>query len=172
MLKLAGAGLIIFAAVILGIQLKQRLAQHVNQLIGFKEILLMLSGEMSYARTPLTEAFRNIANRGKEPFGPLLIEVAGRLEQERESTLSDIWKSAVENRRKAFYFSEEELDMLKGIGENFGYLDIQMQLNHLTLYIKQVETRIGQAQQELAAKQKMYQYLSVMSGLFLVLLLI
>ena len=62
--------------------------------------------------------------------------------------------------------------MLKGLGENFGYLDIQMQLNHLALDIQQVETRIGQAQQELAAKQKMYQYLSIMSGLFLILLLI
>lgn len=172
MLKLTGAGLIIFAAVALGIQLKQRLAQHVEQLIRFKEILLMLSGEMSYARTPLTEAFQNIAVRGKEPFGPLLAEVAGRLEQERESTLSHIWQSAVEHQKKAFCFSKEEFELLKGIGQNFGYLDIQMQLNHLNLYIRQVETRIGQAQQELAARQKMYQYLSVMSGLFLVLLLI
>lgn len=172
MLKLTGAGLIIFAAVVLGIQLKQRLAQHVSQLMGLKEMLLMLSGEMSYARATLTEAFQNIAARGKNPFGPLLTEVAGRLEQERDSPLADIWQSAVEHHKKTFYFSEEELNMLRKLGDNFGYLDIQMQLNHLTLYIRQVENRIGQAQQELAARQKMYQYLSVMSGLFLILLLI
>ena len=172
MLKLTGICLILGVAAVVGLQLKHRLHMHLKQLIGFKEMLLMLSGEMSYARTPLTEAFRNIAARGKEPFGPLLAEVAGRLEQERGKSLYDIWKSAVEHQSKAFYFSEEEFCMLKGLGENFGYLDIQMQLNHMALDIQQVETRIGQAQQELAAKQKMYQYLSIMSGLFLILLLI
>ena len=172
MLKVIGACLILGTAAVFGLQLKNQVSMHLKQLIGFKEMLLMLSGEMSYAKTPLTEAFQNIAARGREPFGPLLLEVAERLEQERESPLSDIWQSAVEHQKKTFYFSKEELFMLKDLGGNFGYLDIQMQLNHLALYIQQVESRIGQAQQELTAKQKMYQYLSVMSGLFLILLLI
>ena len=172
MLKLIGAGLILASAIIFGIQLKQRLAQHLLHLIGLKEILLMLAGEMTYAKTPLTEAFRNIAARGKEPFGSLLNEVADRIEKERELPLADIWKSSLARHKNAFVFSKEEVSIFSGLGDNFGYLDIQMQLNHLTLYIEQIETKIQQAKQELSVKQKMYQYLSIMSGLFLILLLL
>lgn len=172
MLKVVGALLILFASGIFGLQLKQRLAEHLRQLMGFKEILLMLSGEMTYARAPLEEAFAHIAGRGKEPFGRLLSEVSQRMEQEQDKTLYDIWQSAARNQKKTFFFSEEEFRILLGVGENFGYLDIEMQLNHISISIQQVENKIVQAQSELAAKQKMYQYLSVMCGLFLILILI
>ncbi len=172
MLKIAGAGLILVTAIILGLQMKQGLWEHVRQLIGLKEMLQMLSGEISYAKTPLTEAFRHVALRVKEPFCWLLVEVADSMEREREKTLYEIWEKAVKHQRRNISFSEEELAILSGVGENFGYLDIQMQLNHLALYIQQTEDKIVQAQQELAVKQKLYQSLSVMSGLLLILLFI
>lgn len=172
MLKLAGACLILAAGAVFGFQMKQRLAEHVQQLIGLKEMLLMLSGEMSYAKAPLTEAFRHIAVQGKAPFDRMLTEVSEGLEQERDKTLQEIWEKAVFHHKEEFFFSAEEFQILTGLGKNLGYLDIQMQMNHISLYLQQVEGRIVQAQNELAAKQKMYQYLSVMSGLFLILILI
>lgn len=172
MVKLLGAGLVLFAAFAVGFQLKQRLAEHVRQLEGLKEMLLMLSGEFSFARTTLDEAFLHIAGQGKEPFCSLLTEVAGRMSKERESTLQEIWRSAVEHHREAFFFSEEEFLILTGLAENFGYLDVHMQVNNIALYVQQVEHKINQARDELAVKQKMYQYLSVMCGLFLILILI
>lgn len=172
MLRLLGCGLILGAAAVLGLQLKQRLTEHLRQLLGFKEMLHMLSSEISYAKTPLAEAFLHISGQGKEPFGRLLGEVSKRLGEEREKSLYEIWQSAVSNHRDSFYFTREEFQILTDFGENLGYLDIKMQLNHIALYIQQVENRIVQAQEELAAKQKMYQYLSVMCGLFLILILL
>ncbi len=172
MVKLLGAGLILFAAFAIGFQLKQRLAEHVRQLLAFQEMLLMLDRELSFARTALDEAFLHIAGQGKEPFSGLLMEVAGRMRKEREATLQEIWRSAVEHRREEFYFSEEEFYILTGLSENFGYLDVQMQVGNIALYVRQVEYRISKARDELALKQKMYQYLSVMCGLFLILILI
>lgn len=172
MLKLLGACLILSAAIVLGMQLRQQLSEHVRQLMAFKEVLTMLAGEISYGKTPLAEAFRHIAERGKEPFGQFLLEVADRMEQERSRTLYDIWQEAVKKHSETFIFSKEEIQMLTKLGENFGYLDVQMQLKHLAIYEQQAEEKLLQAQQELAVKQKLYQYLSVMSGLFLILLFI
>lgn len=172
MLKLAGAGLILFSSLVYGLQLKMRLSEHVKQLIGLKEMLLMLSGEISYARTPLREAFWRIAARGKEPFGGFLKEVAEGMETERELGLARIWKDALTARKDRFYFSGEEWEMLLNFGENFGYLDADMQLNHISLCIQQTDTKIVQAQKELAAKQKVYQCLSILGGLFCILILI
>ncbi len=172
MVKLLGAGLVLFAAFAVGFQLKQRLTEHLRQLEGLKEMLLMLDREFSFARATLDEAFLHIAGQGKEPFSGLLMEVAGRMRKEREATLREIWGSAVEHRREEFYFSEEEFFILTGLAENFGYLDVHMQVNNIALYVQQVEHKINQARDELAVKQKMYQYLSVMCGLFLILILI
>lgn len=172
MVKILGAGLILFAAFAFGLQLKQKLAQHLKQLIGFKEMLLMLSAELSYLRAPLPEAFTHIAEQGKEPFGPLLLEVAGQMQEEQKRPLSEIWTEAVLRRRDTFYFTEEEFGILGGLSKNFGYLDVQMQLSNIALYVQQVEHYIEKASKELAVKQKMYQYLSVMCGLFLILILI
>lgn len=172
MVKLTGAGLILFAAAVLGIQMKQKLAQYVNQLIAWKEMLLMLSGEMNYAKAPLQEAFRHIAERGKEPFSRMLSEIADRMEQDRERTLQEIWRDAVEGHKKEFLFSQEERELLGSLGDNFGYLDLQMQQNLIRLQAEQLENRIEKARGELLTRQKLYQYLSVMGGLFLILLLI
>ena len=172
MLKAIGAGLILSVGILWGMQMKYRLAEHLRQLICLKEVLLMLVGEISYAKAPLREAFVHIFDMGKAPFGELLKEVSDRLEQEREKNLYEIWKGAIENHKEQIFFSGEEFAMLERLGENLGYLDIEMQVNHLELYKQQVEAKITQAQQELAVRQKMYQYLSLMSGLFVILILI
>lgn len=172
MVKLLGAALVLFVAFATGFQLKQRLTEHLRQLLGMKELLVMLSGELTFARTTLDEAFLHIAGQGKEPFGALLREVAARMSKERETTLHEIWLSAVEGHKEDFFFDHEEFAILTGLSENFGYLDVKMQLANIGLYIQQVEHKIKKAQDELAVKQKMYQYLSVMCGLFLILILI
>jgi stage III sporulation protein AB len=172
MLKLLGASLVLGTAAIYGYQLKTRLSDHVRQLIALKEIFLLLAGEISYARTPLKEAFGRISNQGKAPFGTFLQEVAERLNEADGNTLYQIWMQVIEARRSEFLLNDDELSILKGLGENLGYLDVKTQMGNIELYIQQIEVRIVQAQQELAAKQKMYQYLSIMCGLFLILILI
>ena len=57
-------------------------------------------------------------------------------------------------------------------GENFGYLDGQMQLKNLELYMEQTEVLIQKAQAELKDRQKLSGVLSLMCGLFLVILLV
>ena len=82
------------------------------------------------------------------------------------------WSSLVEREEKEFLFTKEELGLLKRAGENFGYLDGQMQLKNLELYISQTEVFIEKAQGELKDRQKVAGALSWMCGLFLIILLI
>ena len=72
MLKLAGSILIITASSLYGWKIRRELTEHVDQLVGMKEMFLMLWGEISYTRTPLKEAFLQIASQNKEPFSGFL----------------------------------------------------------------------------------------------------
>lgn len=172
MLKGLGAALVLIASLLYGWQLRARLSGHVEQLLAMKELLQMLTGEIAYAKATLPEAFVGIARRQGGVFSEILLEIAGRMEQPGEGSLGDIWCKVWEAYKKELLLSEDELQIIRGIGKNLGYLDIDMQLSHIAMYQKQLEERIEQAAGELAVKQKLYQYLSVTGGLFLILILI
>lgn len=171
MLKIAGSILIITVSILYSWRVKAELSEHVEQLVGMKEMFLMLWGEISYTRTPLKEAFLQIAAQGKEPFSSFLKKAAVTMEENEES-MGIFWSQLVEMEAESFLFTEEELGLLKRAGENFGYLDWQMQLKNLELYIGQAEVLIQNAQKELKERQKVYGTLSLMCGLFLIILLI
>ena len=171
MLKLAGSILVITVSVLYGWQVRRELQEHVEQLVAMKEMFLMLWGEISYTRTPLKEAFLQIAAQGKEPFSSFLLKAAEELE-ENESSMGCFWNRLVEQESNKFLFNEEERGLLQRAGENFGYLDGQMQLKNLELYMEQAEVLIRKAQKELKDKQKVSSVLSLMCGLFLVILLL
>ncbi len=84
----------------------------------------------------------------------------------------EFWRRLVEQEAGKFYFTGEELGLLERVGENFGYLDVQMQLKNLELYMEQAQVLIENAQKELKDRQKVARALSLMCGLFLVILLI
>lgn len=172
MLKVTGIILILTASVLFGYLMQSELYDHVNQLVGMKEMLIMLSGEISYAKTPLEEAFLHIANQGKEPYAALLKDVRERMNAGEQIPLQEIWRDELSKHKEDFLLKDEEYMILENAGDNFGYLDWQMQIKNINVYVAQVEARIVQAQDELATKQKMYQYLSVMGGLFLIIILI
>ncbi len=171
MLKLTGSILIIAASVLYGWRIQQELGEHVRQLVGRKEMFLMLWGEISYAKTPLEEAFLQIAGQNKEPFSSFLRKAAKGINGSEES-IGCFWGRLVEQEAGEFLLDEEELGVLKRAGENFGYLDGQMQLKNLELYIDQTEALIQKAQGELKDKKKVSGALSVMCGLFLIILLV
>lgn len=171
MLKAAGAALVLLASILYGWQQKNALAGHVAQLYALKELLEMLSGEISYAKAPLPEAFTGIAKRQGGPFQEILLEIAGKLEDSSEG-LDGIWRKTWEAHREKLLLSPEELKLIVELGKNLGYLDIQMQLGHIALYAGRLEGKIAKANGELAVKQKLYQYLSVTGALFLILILI
>ncbi len=171
MLKLAGSILVVISSLLYGSKVCRELSEHVGQLVGLKEMLLMLRGEISYARTPLKEAFQQIAAQGKEPFSSFLEKAAQGLGG-KEENIGEFWRRLVEQEAGNFYFSKEELGLLERVGENFGYLDVQMQLKNLELYMEQAQVLIEKAQKELMDRQKLARTLSLMCGLFLVILLI
>lgn len=171
MLKLAGSILVVAASVLYGWNIQQDLQEHVRQLVGMKEMFLMLWGEISYTRTPLKEAFLQIASQDKEPFSSFLRKAAEGLDA-HEGSIGRFWDCLVEQERDRFLLDEEERGVLKRAGENFGYLDGQMQLKNLELYIGQTEALIQKAQEELGDKKRVCGVLSVMCGLFLIILLI
>ena len=150
MLKTAGAFLSLLASTGIGVSFSMDLKKRCEELRILKRLAAMLRGEIRYAKTPLPEAFVRIAQRLSEPFQGFLEEVA---EEQTRLTGAD-------------------RERLKTLGEVLGYLDREMQLAAIDLYLEQLDCGIAEALEDRGSKERLYRSLGVAGGIFLVILLI
>lgn len=172
MLKGIGALLILASAAGIGISFGNDLKGRCMELRLLKQMVYMLRGEIKYTKTPLPEAFSNIAVRMKEPFGSFLEEMAKQMGSLESESLGDLWQAQIKAQLSGTHLKKEDKEQLKSLGEVLGYLDLEMQLSSIDLYLEQLELGIREAQEAAQTKQKLYQSLGVAGGIFLVILLV
>ncbi len=172
MLKGFGALLIMASAAGIGASFSRDLKGRCMELRLLKQMIYMLRGEIKYTKTPLPEAFTSIAARMKEPFGSFLEQTAREMESQKEGNFGDLWKAQIKAWLSGTCLKKEDKEQLGSLGEVLGYLDLEMQLSSLDLYLEQLEICIREAQETASTKQKLYQSLGVAGGIFLVILLV
>ncbi|MCU6760969.1 stage III sporulation protein SpoAB [uncultured Roseburia sp.] len=172
MLKIAGIVLVLAAAWGYGSGLVAQLVRHRDNLFACKEMTELLIGEIRYGKTPLQDAFSLIAARLKEPLSGILKSISKEICQNNYKSLEVVWENKFQAAQKELYFTAEEMEVVKGIGKNLGYLDVQMQVQHLTLYQKQMAGFLEQTEKTEKEKKKLYRSLSMMAGAMVVLLLV
>ena len=86
--------------------------------------------------------------------------------------LGELWQAEIKTRLSGTHLKREDREQLAGLGEVLGYLDLEMQLSSMELYLEQLELRIREAQEAAQTKQRLYQSLGVAGGIFLVILLV
>ena len=172
MLKIAGACMIVAAASGIGMSFGADLKRRCRELRMLKQLVYMLRGEIKYTKTPLPEAFVHISVRLPAPFGPFLAGVAKEMGMADGRTFGELWRAQIQAALSGSCLSRLDKEQLGTLGEVLGYLDLEMQLSAIDLYLEQLENGIREAQSSIASKQKLYQSLGVAGGIFLVILLI
>jgi len=171
-LKIIGALMILVSATAIGASYSTDLKKHCMELRLLKQMLYMLRGELKYTRTPLPEAFLHIAERLPAPFSVFLQETSREMAKYDGRTFSALWQEAVKKQLYEVHLKKEEKEQLLALGEILGYLDLEMQLSSIELYLEQLEVSIRNAQDTLGTRQKLCQSLGIAGGVFLIILLI
>lgn len=172
MLKFAGTAMILIATTGFGISFASDLRGRIAELRCLKKIMLMLRGEIKYAKTPLPEAFRSIGKRLSPPFSCFLAAASKELGVLQGKTFQEVWEDAVFMHLSRTRLTKGDLAQLIKLGENFGYLDSEMQLGTIDLYLEQLELEIERAEQTVENKARMCHCLGVLAGLFAVILIL
>ena len=172
MIKGIGALLILASAAGIGVSFGNDLKGRCMELRMLKQMIYMLRGEIKYTKTPLPEAFASIAVRMREPFGSFLEELAEQMGHPGKGSFGELWQERIKTRLSGTHLKREDKEQLGGLGEVLGYLDLEMQLSSIDLYLEQLELGIREAQEAARTKQKLYQSLGVAGGIFLVILLV
>ncbi|MCI8418660.1 MAG: hypothetical protein HFI33_14395 [Lachnospiraceae bacterium] len=172
MLKIVGSILILCCSAGLGMAGSQDLKKHCMELRILKQAVYMLRGEIKYSKAPLPEAFGALAARVASPFGEFFLNLERELGLQDGRSLSQLWREGVKQELRTTCLSREEKERLQQLGEGLGYLDLEMQLSTIQLYLEQLDGDIARAQEEIRTKQKLYRSLGVAGGIFLVILLV
>ncbi len=172
MLKVLGSILVLLCSAGLGAAGSMDLKRHCMELRFLKQAVYMLRGEIKYSKAPLPEAFGSLSKRLPAPLSEFFSHLEEELLRPEGQNLGDVWRKEIERSLKQSTLKKEEKQKLQNLGESLGYLDLEMQLSTMELYLEQLEEDIVLAQEEIRTKQKLYQSMGIAGGIFLVILLI
>lgn len=172
MQKIVGSILIITASTGIGLLKGMDLQKYLGDLQCLRELFLMLRSEIKYTKAPLGEAFTHIGKRLGGEYGRWLLMLARKLEEKQGKTFWEIWNHSVEDALLHTKLKKNDLEQLKSLGRNMGYLDEEMQLGTIHLYLEQLNLEIQRTRESLESKKRLCNCLGVMGGIFLVVILI
>jgi stage III sporulation protein AB len=170
--KIIGCILVILSSAGMGFFFSNEVKCRIEDLKELRKLIVLLRGDIRYGNTPLPEAVSSIARRHRGCYSPFLTKVSVRLNELSGLTFQDIWKEAVENELNDTSLSKKDKLQLQQFGENLGYLDKDMQMNTLELFLSQMEEEIKELSKTVKEKSYLYNSLGIMAGIFIAIVML
>ncbi|MCM1387526.1 MAG: stage III sporulation protein AB [Bacillus sp. (in: Bacteria)] len=172
MLKLAGILLLMTGCIGLGLNKVAEEKRHIRELREMRRIVQRMQSEMEYGKRTLPEICLLFSRCMNEPYRQAFGEIFQRLEANDGSTLESIWNERMDACMDRLALKEEEKEILRNLPQQQGILDETMQAADVGQSLDILTRHIQQAQAEYGNKSKVIMSISVMTGLFLVILLL
>lgn len=171
-MKIIGCLLVIGSSTGMGFFFSNEMRCRLDNLKELKKLVSLLRGDIRYANTPLPEAISSITRRHNGSYNTFLGIVSDKLHELSGHTFSEIWKDAVNQELADTSLSKKDKLHLIQFGENLGYLDKDMQMNVIDLFLSQLEEEIKEMTKTLKEKSYLYNTLGIMAGIFIVIVMI
>lgn len=171
-IKIIGCILVIASSTGMGFFFSGEMKNRIEDLKELKKLIGLLRGDIRYANTPLPEAINAITRRRSGRFDKFFQYVSNELQELSGRTFSEIWKTAVEKELADSSLKKKDKLHLVQFGDYIGYLDKDMQMNTLDLYISQLEESISELSKTAKEKAYLYNSLGIMAGIFITIILL
>lgn len=171
-IKIIGCVLILSSCSGMGWYFSSELRTRIKDLKELKKLIYLLKGDIRYANTPLPEAVQALSIRHGGKYKSFLTYISNKLLELSGVTFYEIWKEAVNKKLDKTSLNKKDIQGLIQLGETLGYLDKDMQMNTLELYISGLEEEIEELSKNVKEKSYLYNSLGVMGGIFITIIMI
>lgn len=168
-MKWIGLLMIALAGVWLGVSASMHLNRRTKTLGQVEKMIVRMDAQIRYTATPVWELVSKAAACDEFSQLSFLKEVGVQQEAQRVD-FSTAWGRCIERHGKGADLSREDQELLMEFGKGLGTSDIEGQLNHCRLYQDLFVKQRLLAEQEAAAKGKLYVTLGAAGGMGLALL--
>ena len=141
--------------------------QHLRQQ---KQILLYISGEITYLHRPMEEIFDLIAYKVEPPYDLFLSDVSQGMKERNGNSLINIWNEAVRDRKNGPDFSQTGLEDLATMGNCFEYEGEQLQVEALRLFELELDGEIDRLTVKKNENSRLIKALSTLTGILCIIL--
>lgn len=171
MLKLIGAICLIAATSFIGFDLSRQLSLRTSELRMFIYSLQMIEAEMTYSYDSLQVIFENVGEKMTFPISSFYNRLAQELQQPI-ANFYEIWEAALTKLANESTLKTEEMKILKQFGKNIGNHTIDQQEKQIKLTIYYLQKELDEAIEVQKKYDKTIKSISVLIGIFIVLILI
>ena len=171
MQRFIGCVLIITATTGGGILYGLDLQEYLEKLLYIRHIVYLLKGELEYSNAPLSDVFGQVAMRVKEPYRKWLRAMERQVENREADQFLKIWIRTIDQYLGELHLKSTHSLQLKELGNYIGQSDLASESRNLALYLNRLELEIEKVREGIAAKKKIGNCLGIMSGVFLVVIL-
>ncbi|MFC4022821.1 stage III sporulation protein SpoIIIAB [Oceanobacillus longus] len=170
-MKWIGALLLISTAALIGFEWSNRLTKRPKHIRQLKSALQILEAEIVYSQAPLHEAFFSVSRKIPDPLKSFFAALGTEM-QEVQLDFFNLWEHKVDKLVKDSTMNESEKEILNQFGRTLGQHDIYQQQKHIQLTNVHLDRELEEALDNYYKYGKMAKSLGILSGIFIVLLLI
>ncbi len=170
--KLVGAGLVIGIAGWTGLQKASSLTRRTEGLRQIKLAFGYLEKEISYARSPLEEALGRTAAVSSSPAKVLFQAGYDALNREKSVTAREAWEKGVAGLQRMNLFTEEDLEIIRMVGDRMGLSDAADQVNMLRLAAEELRLQEEKSRSRELSEKKLWSYGGFLAGIMVTILML
>ena len=172
MQRLIGGILILTATGGAGYVYGKELKRYLGRMLYFRYVMSLIKGEIAYTYAPLPEIFSEVARRVKAPYDRWLIKTAAGMEKRDEYGFARMWNRCADRYLGELNLKYEHSILVKEPGTFLGSLEKDTLDHALQMYLNKVDLEIEKLREGLSSKIRVGGCLGVMSGIFLIVILL
>lgn len=162
--------LIFLLVTLLGNIIAKKYKNRVKQLKEIKVILNMIETKIKFTQQPLTEIFKEIVSTEKKNRSVNIIFKEASQNIENKS-FEQAWSEAIAKTKEKLDLSEEDINIIEGMGKTLGTTDIEGQVKEIEIVKEFIDSQIQKAEEERKKNEKMYKMLGGIAGIGIVIIL-
>lgn len=145
---------------------------YLNNMIYFRYVMSLIKGEIAYTQAPLYEIFIEVAGKIKQPYRGWLLKISEEIENREENGFCRIWGRCTDRHLKELDFRNEHLILIKEAGTFLGNLRSETLDQAFQMYLNRIDYEVEKLRGNLSEKTKIGGCLGIMSGIFLIVILL
>lgn len=170
MMRLIGSALVVMATTAIGFTVARGYRERPVQLRRLSEALRLLRAEIEFTATPLPLALRNVSRRTTEPVRTLFEQASESL-SDTDTSVAGALLAGYERIRRKSHLQPADVETLSTFARTLGTSDSVHQSQQFDTTLTQLEGLERDAVDAKHKYERLAQYIGVLGGLFIVILL-
>lgn len=170
MLKSIGLCVIVISGIGFGSAMSNELGRRKKMLEMILRMIILLRGEIRYGNKSLYDAFTGASGKLEGKYREFFILTAQEMKRKTGSSFGGIFRECAGKCLNLDCLSQEEQEIFYSLGDQLGYLGLDMQERQLDQLEKETEYAIMKLEKDFCEKRKLYRSMGILGGIFVAVL--